>query len=784
MLAFASLLIAIIFFPATADVIHTTRETSISFPSRATPLNLTKEEREFLAHHRSVRVAFDGHFPPYSYINEKGEFEGLAIDITRLLAERIGVRIEIFPDGLWKNLYEAAKQKKVDVVATMVELPERRKWFVFTRPYIFKSLVIMTRKDGPVIEKREDIAGKTIALVRGYQYVPRILAEFPSVTPYYVDTMLDGLNAVATGKADGAITFLGAGYYLKTKYLLSNLKFSAVYDRNSSLESFAVRKDWPELVSILDKALSSYDHEQKDLQKKWNSDEFILTMKPPGQAMRKEVLISLAGVFVLLITALGGVYVWNRSLKRQVTIRTAELTRELEHRKKAEASLKESEQYNRLLFEAFPIGLALCGMDGRFIDVNPAYARIIGRTVEETLKLTNRDITPEKYAEQEERQLERLRKTGRYGPYEKEYIHKDCHLVPVRLNGLIVQRGGEDFIWSSVEDITERRKAEEELDKHREHLEELVRERTAVLEQKTLDLEKSRQALRYLIEDVNESRRELEEANKKLQELDRLKSMFIASMSHELRTPLNSIIGFTSITLQGLSGELNEEQRDNLTRAHKAALHLLELITDVIDISKIEAGRIDVFPEEFSLRGLLDEAVSSIMPQAGDKGLSIDILMHEEIQIHTDRRRLMQCVLNLLSNAVKYTEEGWVRIEVKKLRGSEERKGTRAEVQAQIGDSISHTLNLSTSFGDCVEISVTDTGIGIAEEDMPKLFEPFERLQTHLRVKAGGTGLGLYLTRKIMTELLHGSISVQSIPGKGSIFSLRIPVKMEGASKK
>jgi PAS domain S-box-containing protein len=138
---------------------------------------------------------------------------------------------------------------------------------------------------------------------------------------------------------------------------------------------------------------------------------------------------------------------------------------EITARKKMEAALRESERYNRNLFESSPIGLALCRMDGSLVDVNTAYAAIIGRTVEETLRLTYWDITPEEYAAQEQAQLESLRVHGCYGPYEKEYIRKDGHLVPVRLQGLIIERGGKKYIWSSVEDITERKRAEEALNR-------------------------------------------------------------------------------------------------------------------------------------------------------------------------------------------------------------------------------------------------------------------------------------------------------------------------------
>ncbi|MCX5723680.1 MAG: PAS domain S-box protein [Nitrospirae bacterium] len=137
--------------------------------------------------------------------------------------------------------------------------------------------------------------------------------------------------------------------------------------------------------------------------------------------------------------------------------------RNITERKRAEQALRESERDNRQLFELSPLGLALCRLDGRLIDINEAFTRILGRSMAETVGLTYWEVTPEKYAAEEQAQLESLRATGRYGPYEKEYIHRDGHLVPVRLSGVMIERGGEQFIWSTVEDITECKHMEEAL---------------------------------------------------------------------------------------------------------------------------------------------------------------------------------------------------------------------------------------------------------------------------------------------------------------------------------
>lgn len=242
----------------------------------------------------------------------------------------------------------------------------------------------------------------------------------------------------------------------------------------------------------------------------------------------------------------------------------------------------------------------------------------------------------------------------------------------------------------------------------------------------------------------------LEEANRRLLDLDRLKSMFIASMSHELRTPLNSIIGFSSILLQEWPGPLNAEPRENLDIVMRSGRHLLALINDVIDISKVEAGMIEPRVEDFDIAGVVREAVEAVANDAAGKGLAVAVNA-PPTPYRGDRRRLLQCVLNLASNAVKFTEKGRIDIAVR-----------RDETE--------------------IEISVQDTGIGIPAADLAKLFQPFTRLDSALRSRVLGTGLGLYLTKKLLTEVFRGRILAESEPGRGSRFAIRIPlVRAEGA---
>jgi signal transduction histidine kinase len=239
--------------------------------------------------------------------------------------------------------------------------------------------------------------------------------------------------------------------------------------------------------------------------------------------------------------------------------------------------------------------------------------------------------------------------------------------------------------------------------------------------------------------------RELLEVNEQLREANNTKQDFLAKMSHELRTPLNSIIGFTGVLLSGKAGEVTEEQAKQLNMVRRSGQSLLQLVNDVLDISVAAAGRLSRDSDEVDVCAFLESAIGTMRPAADDHEVSLSYRCAEDARtIETDEDKLGQIVRNLLSNAIKFTDPGG-----------------------------SVTVNAFAD-GDRVVVEVTDTGIGITEADLPRVFEAFEQIETPDRPKPPGTGLGLAICRDLAL-LLDGDVQARSVFGEGSTFSLSLP---------
>lgn len=385
-----------------------------------------------------------------------------------------------------------------------------------------------------------------------------------------------------------------------------------------------------------------------------------------------------------------------------------------------------SDELNKLLVENMADVLWILDVEsGTFTYVSPSVERLRGFTSEEvTGQPLDFAIAPEELQWVHEALEARIAafmagdQSATIGTYEVLQPRKDGSTVQTEVTTTLRRnsRGGMDVI-GVTRDVTKRKRAEAELARHRDHLEELVKERTA----------------------------ELERVNLELRDASRAKSDFLARMSHDLRTPLNSIIGFSQVMLMGAAGELNEEQGRHATIIHESGTYLLQLVNDILDLSRIEAGRMEACSKLFDAGKAVKDVVDNMIVQAEERGLSLRLHVPEvPVMMTSDELRLRQILLNLVSNAVRFTSEGDVDVEL-----------------AQADDS--------------AVITVRDTGIGIAPEHMHHLFEDFWQASEPGVPGTGGSGLGLPISIRLAT-LLGGTLTAESALGAGSTFTLRLPL--------
>jgi PAS domain S-box-containing protein len=428
---------------------------------------------------------------------------------------------------------------------------------------------------------------------------------------------------------------------------------------------------------------------------------------------------------------------------------------DISNRKEAEAALIESEAYHRTLFDQASIGLALCRMNGQLLYCNPAYAQIVGRTTDELYTLTYFEITPASYADQEQLQMQRIQATGRYGPYEKEYIHKDGHLVPVRLSGILVERHGEQFIWSSVEDISDRKAAE------------------AIIQQKSQDLENTLQ--------------ELQSAQLQMVQSEKMASLgnLVAGVAHEINNPigfLNGSINNGKEHVQDLLEHLALYQQHypsptSPIQDHAEDIDLEYVCEDLPQLLNSMQGATDRIKSistslrtfsradtEYKVSANLHEGIDSTLLilkyrlKANANRPAIEVITNygEIPPIDCFPGQLNQVFMNILANAIDMFDETAQGRSFKELEAN------------------SQQITISTTLvDDRVQITIRDNGKGMNAEVQSRIFD---HLFTTKSV-GKGTGLGLAIAQQIVVDKHSGSLTVESEPGQGAEFRIQLPIK-------
>ncbi|MFE2462255.1 HAMP domain-containing protein [Streptomyces sp. NPDC059402] len=347
---------------------------------------------------------------------------------------------------------------------------------------------------------------------------------------------------------------------------------------------------------------------------------------------------------------------------------------------------------------------------------------------------------------------------------QKDFLNQIAEMIATSVNTISVNTKTEVLLKQSQELTEQLRDRSEELEQRQKALQ----SSNAELEEKAELLAQQNRDIEVKNTEIEEARQVLEERAEQLAVSMRYKSEFLANMSHELRTPLNSLLILAKLLADNADANLTPKQVEFAETIHGAGSDLLQLINDILDLSKVDAGKMDVSPTRIALVQLVDYVEATFRPLSAEKGLDLSVRVSPGLPatMHTDEQRLLQVLRNLLSNAVKFTDSGSVELVIRPARD---------EVPQAIREQLLEAGSMSDPDAELIAFSVSDTGIGIAASKMQVIFEAFKQADGTTSRKYGGTGLGLSISREI-AQLLGGEIHAQSEPGRGSTFTLYLPL--------
>jgi two-component system sensor histidine kinase/response regulator len=525
-------------------------------------ISWTEDEIAFMKDHPMISLGVDPGFVPFEFIDEDGEYKGIAADYLALISEKTGLRFEVAGGLTWPEAYDMALGGNIDVLPAIGKTSEREEFFLFSKPYYYFKRVIVTRNEDAGISGMEDLNELTVAVQRNSSHHSYLLA-YPDINLSLYDSVEAALTAVATGTEKAFIGNLATTNYLIRANGLTNLRLVSFEAEKQQALYFAVRKDWPELVSIINKTLDSISESEKlAINNKWVDLDNDIDYRPVIR------ILSIAGVLIAVVLSVS--FFWIARLKK-----------EIRHRKQVQ-----------------------------------------------------------------------------------------------------------------------------------------------------LDLEKAK--------------READEANE-------FKSRFLARMSHEIRTPLNAITGMSYLLKKT---EISLTQSMYIDRIAQAANNMLSIINDILDYSKIEAGKVELEITSFSMDQVIQEVVNIISYKIDEQGIGFRLSKDPLVPnwFFGDPKRIEQILLNILNNAVKFTGAGEVSLDVRLI--------------AKENDKYH------------ISFTIADTGIGMTEEQVNKLFAPFEQGDSSINRRYGGSGLGLSIVKNFV-DMMDGEIKVFSTPGEGSTFIIHLSLYVD-----
>lgn len=662
----------------------------------------------------TLRSASEFDYPPFAIVKSDGSADGFSVELLKAVAKSEKMDIS-FKVGPWHSIKQELADGTIDVLPLVSHSKDREQFYDFSIPYLKMHGTIFVRRGDSRIRNESDLISKEIITMKGdtaHEYAIR-----KSITDKLIlsDTFEDAMTLLSQGKHDAVIVQQIVGLQIINKLGITNLvDVSSSLDDNlkpfgKPLAEFeqkfciAVQKGNRELLSKINEGLSAviangtYD----ELYSKWFGP--ILPPRPLDKKLILQYAAIIGGPFLLFLLIFG---VWF--LKREVKRKTLSLRAEIEERKAAEVALRASESRFRRAIEEAPLPIMIHADDGEVLSISRAWTEITGYTHSDIPTIS--EWTNKAYGVQTNKIREYIdtlyasedrRDEGEYTVNCQDGSKRTWYFFSVPVGSF---PDGRRTVLSMAFDITSRKQLEV---------------------------------------DLLQSKEVAESANK-------AKSEFLANMSHEVRTPLNGVLGMLQLLD---TTEPTEEQNEYIFAAIKSTNRLTRLLTDILDISRVEAGRMQIVESEFDVFKTKNSIKEVFEQEAKEKGIRLEFSRDDGVPLNLigDEARLRQIIFNLVGNAIKFTESGEIRVDAS-------------------------LLPYSTSSVVWVLITVSDTGIGISDEDLKKIFEPFVQAEGTYTRRYQGAGLGLSIVRRLV-NLLGGNVAIDSTPGEGTTIYVSLPFK-------
>ncbi|WP_085683414.1 MULTISPECIES: transporter substrate-binding domain-containing protein [unclassified Pseudomonas] len=656
-------------------------------------LQLTRREEQWLKKHPVVSVVVNEAFAPLTFFDSDGNFHGISADLLELIRLRTGLRFDIRRSRSDAEMIKQIENNQADLIAALLPTAQRQETLTFSRPYLENSYVLLTRKAADSPTHLGQLKRKRLAIAQGNPMIDYLRSEFPRIQLVETPDTFSAVALLDEGQVEGAVNSLViANYFISSKIFEHPLQITTTIGTRQAAFSLATARDNAELGSIIDKTLMSITPEELGIiNGRWRG--YSSVSQGAWRQYQRFFYQLIGGACLLLLLSL----LWNAYMRRQI-----------KQRKSAERALNDQLEFMRSLVNGTPHPIYVRDQQGLLQSCNDSYLEVFNARREDVIGKSVMQGALNNAFEARTYQADYQRVVAEGKPL---VLDRPLHIGNRRLtiyHWILPYRDSSGEVRGIIGgwiDISERRE---------------------------------------LFDELHAAKERADEAN-------RAKSTFLATMSHEIRTPMNAVIGMLELTLKRMDHA--HPDRSGIETAYNSAKDLLGLIGDILDIARIESGRLSLSPERVNLVDTVGSVVRIFEGLARQKSLSLAVTVSPpelNIDVHLDPLRFKQVLSNLISNAIKFTDAGHIRI----------------ALDVQPTDDPECSL---------VQLTVQDSGIGITTQDQLRLFEPFAQAGNGGQRTVSGAGLGLVISRNLC-EMMGGKLRLSSLSGIGTQVSVSLPL--------